>query len=206
MFIRRLLISLGVMVAATGVALAAPHAPTYAKRVAPLGTVFELNGQSYTLVKAPFKVFEGGKYAIIYPRATYFGGTGFKIVHSDKPLTPNATISGFPAYLSIQDSRSYELGGAIGLSGTLDVRGLATGTATIQIGTTRVSVSLYQIKDLPDWVGDPNGCCAPYSETHKKVGGAVDVVSHAEWTTWRDLKAEATALDTLFDYIQIIPL
>ena len=91
MLTTRLLLSLALTIAATGVAVADAHAPTYTRRVATVGETFELNGQSYTLVRVPFKTFEGVRYAVIYPRAKYFGGTGFKTVHSTKPFTSNAT-------------------------------------------------------------------------------------------------------------------
>ena len=194
MFTRRLLLSIGLMLVTPGVVLAAPHPATYAKRVGTLGVRFEINGQAYKLVRVPFKAFDGGKYAIVYPKAIYLNSSGFKTAHSDKPLVSNATISGFPAYLSSQDSRSYDFSGAIGKSASLDVRGIAIGTVAIQVGTTLVSVRLFQVKDPTD------------SESFIEVGEAVDVRAYAEWATWRDLKAEATAVDTLIDYIQIIPL
>jgi hypothetical protein len=209
MFTKSLVFLVSLLGATAGLALADSHPATYAKRTAPLGVPFELNGQSYKLMRAPFKAFDGGKYALIYPNTVLAfgsGGGGFTTLHADKPLVSNTAISGFPASVSIKDIRTYALGGAIGHAGALRVRSSAIGTITIQIGTTRVLVILEQIKDLPDWFGDPNGCCSPYTETRIEVGTAVDATPFADWTTWRDLKPEAQAIDTLLDYIQVIPL
>jgi len=199
-FTRKLLLAIGLMVVAPGVALAAVHPATYTKRVATLGVKFDVNGQSYKLVRVPFKAFEGGKYAITYPIQVSddnsLGGGLFTTVHSDKPFKQNTTISGFPAYISIQDSRDYDLYRDLGADLAFVVQGRANGTVTIQVGETLVSLTLSQ-----HHAGDNSD-----AETDLNVEGQVNVTPYAEWPKWRDLKPEAAALDTLLDYIQIIAL
>jgi hypothetical protein len=190
------------MIAVSGVALAGPHPAHYEKRTATLGVAFEINGQSYKLVRIPFKAFDGGKYAIIYPilvtpDSSSFGEGIVRTVHSDKPFASNTTISGFPAKISIEDAREYYVGGDVGTEGTFDVKGLATSTVTIQVGATLVSLNLLQFHQINP---DSN------SETNLQVGDDVNLTPLAEWPKWRDLKIEATALDTVLDYIQIIAL
>ena len=206
MFTRRLLLSITLMLVAPGVVLAAPHPATYAKRVGTLGVKFDVNGQSYKLVKVPFKAFEGGKYAIIYPIRVWddnsLGGGLFTTVHSDKPFKQNTTISGFPAYISIQDSRDYDLHSDTGTDLSFVVQGRANGTVTIQVGETLVSLTLSQHHQ-----GDnPDDAPFYWNETDLDVEGQVNVTPYAEWPKWRDLKPEAAALDTLLDYVQIIAL
>jgi len=206
MFTRRLLLSISLMLVAPGVALAAPHPATYTKRVGTLGVKFDINGQSYKLVRVPFKAFEGGKYAVIYPIAVWddnsLGGGLFTTVHSDKPFKQNTTISGFPAYISIQDSRDYDLHSDTGTDLSFVVQGRANGTVTIQVGETLVSLTLSQHHQ-----GDnPDDAPFYWNETDLDVEGQVNVTPYAEWPKWRDLKSEAAALDTLLDYVQIIAL
>jgi hypothetical protein len=203
MFARRLLLSIGLLAAASGVALGAPHAVTYSQRVGQLGVNFDVNGRPYKLVKVPFKAFDGGKYAVILPIPKLDGSEGsIRTVHSNKPFTSNTTISGFPAYISIQDVREYQVAGAIGNSAALDVVAIAEAVATVQVGTTLVSVRVYQHHDVGE-IGLPQH---RFHEMFLEVDDAVDLVPFADWATWRDLKPEAAAVDTLLDYIQVIPL
>ena len=111
------------MLVAPGVVLAAPHPATYTKRVVTLGVEFDVNGQTYKLVRIPFKAFEGGKYSIIYPVRVWgedsLGGGDFTTVHSDKPLKTNTMISVFTDYISIQDARDYSVDGEATVLDTL---------------------------------------------------------------------------------------
>jgi len=81
---KSIVFSLGLIVAGSGLAFAAPHPATYTKRIGTLGVTFEANGRTYKLVKVPFKAFEGGKYAIVFPVQVLENdlGSGRRWLHS----------------------------------------------------------------------------------------------------------------------------
>ena len=187
MNVKKLLLLLGLTIAATGTASAAVHTISYAKNSVAVGTPVTLGGDDYVIVRIPFATFNLAKYSIIMPAPT----EGFVFVtttHSDAAFTSNITVDGLPARINLGDSRTYGVSGAIGVASTFSVAGDATATLDIKIGTTIVSIFAS--------VGT--------NETNANAGNAVDFRSFAQWAKYKDLTAQVQVLNDLIDYVRII--
>ena len=203
----RILLAIGLMACGIGSAFAATHHLTYTKRVGTLGAPFEVNGFTYKLIRVPFKAFEGGKFTITYPINVWYdsdlaSGGEFTTTHAEKPLVSNATISGYPARVSIQDLRRYHVENESGTDAAFKVRGDLTATVTIQVGSTLVSMTFSQHHMGTIAAQEPEY----WDETARDVGDDVNLTPYAEWPKWRDLKQEVEGFDELIDYIQVTAL
>ena len=188
---RKLLLLLGLTIAATGTASAAVHSVSYKKVTAAAGTVVTFGGADYTIVRIPFATFDPVplRYSVFLPMANEGGAAFIQTIHTDAALTTNAVVDGVPARIKVLDGRTYAALGLPGVATQFSVSSNAAVTIDFKIGKTLVTITL-QI--------DTN-------ETNANAGAAVDLRSRAEWEDYKDLTGQMSALNSLIDYIRIIP-
>jgi hypothetical protein len=185
---RKLLLLLGLTIAATGTASAAVHSVSYKKVTAAAGTVVTFGGTDYTIVRIPFATFDQLRYSVFLPVATEGGFAFIQTTHTDAALSTNTTIDGVPARIKVGDSRTYAVQGLPGVSSQFNVSSDASVVIDFKIGNTLVTITLN----------------IDTAETNANAGAAVDYRSKAEWAKYTDLTAKITALNNLIDYIRII--
>jgi hypothetical protein len=186
----RKLLLLGLTLAATGTASAAPHKIGYAQKTAAAGEVVTLNDTDYTIMRIPFATFDATplRYSVFLPVETEGGFAFIQTTHSDAALATNATISGIPARITVGDSRTYTVTGLPGVASQFTVSGNASASIDFKIGTTLVTL-IFSLER---------------TDTNAAVGTAVDLRNKAEWADYKDLTPQIAALNNLIDYIRII--
>ena len=199
-----LVLSLAGLLVAGPASAAPPHAITYSKKSAGPGTVLNISGVEFTVIRMPIVDFSGVRYAITLPVPSQSGVVSFSSVtttHSTDPIGTNLQIDGFNAFVEVGDSRTYSLNADFSNPGTntFTVEGFTFATARIQVGTMVVDLSEFfsTVNPLP-----PN--LPP--ETQVNIGASFNAVSFAEFWKWTDPVTKINALDLWIDFIRIVPL
>jgi hypothetical protein len=201
---RHAILTFGGLLVSGVVAAAPPHTITYTKKSAAPGTTIVVSGVEYTIVRLPLEDFNGTKYAITFPAESDSGvilGENVTTTHNTDPIGANTLVDGFPALVTVSDSRSYSLATDF-FSGnnTFEAQGMAIGIARIQVGSMVIDLSAAFF--TPDPLSNP---LAP-PETQVDIGTSYNAVSAAEWWKWTDPVTQVNALDNLIDFVRIVAL
>jgi len=187
---RKLLLLLGLTLAATGTASAAVHSISYSKKTVAVGTVVTFNDTDYTVMRIPFATFDAVplRYSLTLPVQTDGGFAFIQTTHTDAALSTNATVDGIPARIRVTDGRTYTVTGQPGVLSQFGVTGNASVIIDFKINKTLVTLTLGIDTD----------------DTSVNAGALTDLRSKAEWADYKDLTAQISALNSLIDYIRII--
>jgi hypothetical protein len=201
-----LLVSLALAVA--GVASAAvPHTITHAPKNAAPGTKVTLGGQKFVVARVPVRrVGADKRYEVTFlaqlfgdaPNQVLFGGV--TATHVTGALQgSNTTINGFPAIVTVSDSRSYEIVTIFDPQTFLptnefNAESQASVLVQVQLGNDTLLTftfhSLFKVDDT-DSLGAP-GPASSYNAIPK-----------ATWNKYGDPTALVGFLNQLIDYINI---
>ena len=214
MGIRKLLLTMSLVLICQTDAFGGAHKISYVQNVQPLGTQITLGGTTFDLIRVPVRLLSGEQYSLVVPAARFdpdYGSVNIQAMHAKGTFVSNATIDTYPAHVALTDQRYYTLTGNVGgdavaraanpaagseaiiIGGTTFNVGTGVGmTVTIKIGTTLVKYEVELNRD--------------YLQTNVDVGDAYNIVPFAEWGKYRDPLDLVKALNDLLDYIRVIPL
>ena len=200
MTIKKLFCALLISMYSMGALAAAPHSIDYSRKPRNPGTIINIGGQDFVIVRFPVADFSGNRYSISYLEPLTNGSlisAGLVTNHVTDPISSNATIDGFPAQVTVSDQRSYAMTSDFSTPGTnrFTVYASATAVVTVQIGSMIVTGSVSFATNDPETGMPP--------ETDVNIGDSFSAVSQAEWYKRTDPISRVIFLDQWVDYITI---
>lgn len=185
-----------------------PHQITYSYVSALPGFQFVVGGITYRVIRVPIKGPDGIKYAVTYPVPLYtdtytdpnttYVYAYMNILHGDASAAANATISGYPATLSVTDSSDFSYrGNSTNKAGSgygywdqrATVTQTANGSVSIDLGSYALSIGFGATEEQVDITGIP--------------ASTADYVNAVDLTAVHDSTALINQMDQLVDYIKV---
>jgi hypothetical protein len=189
------------LLAGFGSAMAAPpHSISWTKQSAAIGTVITIAGQEFVIARIPVRDFNGDKYAITLPVPSQFGQITFGIVsvaHITDPIVGNVTIDGYPAVVTVSDSRTFTI-----TPDYLDPPNNRLGVTSDASVSVQIKLGAGIVILGQNFEGrDPLTLTTP--ETDVSIGASVNAAPAAEWWKYTDPLTLITALDRWIDYVRV---